>query len=204
MSVSASSGTESRLRAIAAKRILVLDGAMGTMIQSLRLTEEEFRGARFADWTRDLRGNNDLLNLTQPEHLRRFHLAYLHAGADILESNTFTSTSIAQADYAMEGLAYELNLEGARIARAAADEVSAETPDRPRFVAGASGPTNRAASMSPDVGNPGYRAVTFQDLVESYSEAARGVVDGGADLRELDTVYGTLNANAAILAIEGG
>ena len=193
---------ERQIRAIAAKRILVLDGAMGTMIQTLRLSEADYRGARFADWPRDVRGNNDLLNITRPDDVLAFHLAYLRAGADIVESNTFTSTAVAQADYAMEGIAYELNREGARLARLAADTVSAETPDKPRFVAGAIGPTNRSASISPDVANPGFRAITFDELVTAYGEAARGLIDGGADLLLLETVFDTLNAKAAIVAFE--
>ncbi|MHA1157509.1 MAG: methionine synthase [Alphaproteobacteria bacterium] len=191
-----------QLRAIAAERIIVLDGAMGTAIQDLRLTEADFRGERFAGWPSDVRGNNDLLNLTQPSAIERFHRDYLNAGADMVETNTFGSTSIAQADYGMEGLAYELNREGAQLARRAADAISAETPDRPRFVVGAIGPTNRSASISPDVNNPGFRAVTFADLVGAYGEAARGLIDGGSDLLLLETVFDTLNAKAAIFAFE--
>jgi 5-methyltetrahydrofolate--homocysteine methyltransferase len=192
----------SAIRALAAKRILVLDGAMGTLIQTLRLIEADFRGERFTDWPRDLRGNNDLLILTRPDAIRGFHLDYLRAGADIVETNTFASTSIAQADYGMETLAYELNREGARLAREAADEVTRETPDRPRFVAGAIGPTNRSASISPDVNNPGFRNVSFDDLVSAYSEAARGLIDGGADILLFETVFDTLNAKAGIVAAE--
>ena len=196
------SNVAERIRAIAAKRILVLDGAMGTLIQSLRLTEADFRGARFAGWHRDVRGNNDLLVLTQPDAIRGFHVDYLGAGADIVETNTFASTAIAQADYGMEGIAYELNREGARLAREAADIVSAETPERPRFVAGAIGPTNRSASISPDVNNPGFRNVSFDDLVAAYGEAARGLIDGGADLLLFETVFDTLNVKAGIVAVE--
>jgi 5-methyltetrahydrofolate--homocysteine methyltransferase len=196
------STAEQRLRAAAAKRILVLDGAMGTLIQGLRLTEADFRGARFKDWPRDLKGNNDLLILTKPEAIRGFHLDYLRAGADIVETNTFASTSIAQADYGMEGLAYELNLAGARLAREAADIVTAETPERPRFVAGAVGPTNRSASISPDVNNPGFRNISFDDLVNAYGEAIRGLIDGGADLILFETIFDTLNAKAGIFAAE--
>jgi 5-methyltetrahydrofolate--homocysteine methyltransferase len=196
------SDAEARLRAAAATRILVLDGAMGTMIQSLKLGEADYRGARFKDWPRDVRGNNDLLNLTRPDDVRAFHLAYLRAGADIIETNTFTSTAVAQADYGMEGLAFELNREGARLAREAADIVSKETPDRPRFVAGAIGPTNRSASISPDVSNPGFRAITFDGLVAAYDEAARGLIEGGADILLVETVFDTLNAKAAVFAIE--
>ncbi len=196
------SQAETRLRELAAQRIVVLDGAMGTAVQSLRLSEEQFRGDRFADWHREVRGNVDLLNLTRPDAIRAFHIDYLRAGADIVETNTFTSTSIAQADYGMQGIAYEMNREGARLARAAADAITAETPDRPRFVAGAIGPTNRSASISPDISNPGYRAVTFADLVAAYGQAARGLVEGGADILLIETIFDTLNAKAAIYAFE--
>src|SRR5882724_13340555 len=194
--------TAALIRAAAAKRILVLDGAMGTMIQTLRLSEAEFRGARFADWPRDLRGNNDLLILTQPEAIRAFHLDYLRAGADIVETNTFSSTAIAQADYGMESLAFELNREGARLARQACDAVTRETPERPRFVAGAVGPTNRAASISPDVNDPGFRSITFDDLVTAYGEAIRGLIAGGADMILFETIFDTLNVKAGIVAAE--
>jgi 5-methyltetrahydrofolate--homocysteine methyltransferase len=194
--------TAAAIRAIAGKRILVLDGAMGTLIQSHRLSEADFRGRRFADWPRDVRGNNDLLILTSPDLIRDCHLDYLRAGADIVETNTFASTRIAQADYGMEDLAYELNREGARLAREAADIVARETPGRPRFVAGAIGPTNRSASISPDVNNPGYRNVSFDDLVAAYGEAARGLIDGGADLILFETVFDTLNVKAGIVAAE--
>lgn len=189
------------LAAEAAKRILVLDGAMGTMIQRLKLTEADFRGERFKDWPRDLKGNNDLLILTRPDAVEAIHRQYFEAGADIVETNTFSSTSIAQADYGMEALAYELNFEGARIARRAADAVAAAT-GRPRFVAGAIGPTNRTASISPDVNNPGFRAVTFDELRAAYAEATRGLVDGGADLILIETIFDTLNAKAAVAAVE--
>jgi len=195
------SDAESRLRAEAAKRILVLDGAMGTLIQGLRLSEADFRGGRFKDWPRDLRGNNDLLILTRPEAIRDFHLQYLRAGADIVETNTFASTRIAQADYGLEDYAYELNREGARLARSAADTVSGET-GRQRFVAGAIGPTNRSASISPDVNNPGFRNISFDELVQAYGEAARGLIDGGADLILFETIFDTLNAKAGIVAAE--
>jgi 5-methyltetrahydrofolate--homocysteine methyltransferase len=194
--------TAAAIRDVAAQRILVLDGAMGTLIQSHRLSEADFRGQRFADWPRDVRGNNDLLILTRPDLIRDCHLAYLRAGADIVETNTFASTRIAQADYGMEELAYELNREGARLAHEAADIVSRETPGRPRFVAGAIGPTNRSASISPDVNNPGFRNVSFDDLVAAYGEAARGLVDGGADLILFETVFDTLNVKAGIVAAE--
>src|SRR6204780_5192504 len=181
-------------------RILVLDGAMGTMIQALQYDEADFRGARFKDFHRDVRGNNDLLILTQPKAIEDIHAAYLRAGADIVATNTFSSTSIAQADYEMSDLAYELNLEGAKLARAAATRVSAED-GQPRFVAGALGPTNRTASISPDVSNPGYRAVTFDDLRKSYGEQINGLLDGGVDLLLVETIFDTLNAKAALYAI---
>ena len=193
---------ETILRQIAAERILILAGAMGTMTQGLRLGEAEFRSERFADWPSDVKGNNDLLNLTRPDAIRAIHLEYLRAGADIVESNTFSSTSIAQADYGMQDLAYELNREGARLARGACDEMARETPERPRFVAGAIGPTNRSASISPDVNNPGFRNISFDDLVGAYSEATRGLIDGGADLILVETVFDTLNAKAAVVAVE--
>src|SRR5882672_6625719 len=183
-----------------AERILVLDGAMGTMIQTLKLEEEEFRGARFDAWNREVRGNNDLLNLTKPEAIRDIHLAYLRAGADIVATNTFSSTAIAQADYGMQDIAYELNLAGAQLAHEAARLASAED-GRPRFVAGAIGPTNRTASISPDVSDPGFRATTFDQLRAAYGEQARGLIDGGADILLLETIFDTLNAKAAIYAI---
>jgi 5-methyltetrahydrofolate--homocysteine methyltransferase len=184
------------------KRILILDGAMGTMIQSYQLSEQDYRGARFTDHPGDLKGNNDLLSITQPKIIGDIHRAYLEAGADIVETNTFNSTSIAMADYRMEDLVYELNLEGARLARAAADDYSARTPVKPRFVAGVLGPTNRTASISPDVNNPGFRNISFDQLVESYGEAVRGLVDGGVDALLVETVFDTLNAKAALFAID--
>src|SRR5690348_7383600 len=192
---------ESQLRALARERILVLDGAMGTMIQALKLEEEEFRGARFDAWNREVRGNNDLLNLTKPDAIRDIHLAYLRAGADIVATNTFSSTAIAQSDYGMEDIAYELNLAGARLAHEAA-ELARREDGRPRFVAGAIGPTNRTASISPDVSNPGFRAITFDALRIAYAEQVRGLLDGGADILLLETIFDTLNAKAAIYAIE--
>src|SRR4051812_2129920 len=188
------------LLAAARERILVLDGAMGTMIQGLQYDEAAFRGERFRDFHRDVRGNNDLLILTQPKAIEDIHADYLRAGADIVATNTFSSTSIAQADYDLSGIAYEMNLEGARLARAAADRVTAED-GRPRFVAGALGPTNRTASISPDVSNPGFRAVTFDELREAYGEQARGLLDGGADVLLVETIFDTLNAKAALYAI---
>ncbi len=183
-------------------RILVLDGAMGTMIQRHGLSEEDYRGARFADWPSDVKGNNDLLTLTQPEIIRGIHRQYLEAGADVLETNTFNANKISMLDYGMEELAYELNVEAARLARAEADAMTASTPHRPRYVAGALGPTNRTASISPDVNDPGARNVEFDQLVDAYLEAARGLVDGGADLLVVETVFDTLNAKAAIFALE--
>src|SRR6476661_5952868 len=191
----------SAVRQAAKERILVLDGAMGTMIQALKLDEAGFRGARFADWKRDVRGNNDLLILSQPTAIRDIHLAYFLAGADIVETNTFSSTSIAQADYGMEALAYELNVEGAKLAKDAA-RLAEEKDGKPRFVAGALGPTNRTASISPDVSNPGFRAITFDDLRVAYGEQVRGLIDGGVDLLLIETIFDTLNAKAAIYAIE--
>src|SRR5262245_44042548 len=194
--ITQTSETEETLRRIARERILVLDGAMGTMIQELKLDEEGYRGARFDAWNREVRGNNDLLILTRPDAIRDIHLAYYRAGADIVSTNTFSSTTIAQADYGMQDIAYELNLEGARLARAAADIGQAEDK-RPRFVAGPIGPTNRRASISPDVSNPGYRAITFDQLREAYGEQIKGLIDGGADLLLIETIFDTLNAKAA-------
>src|SRR5437762_2079138 len=188
------------LLAQARERILVLDGAMGTMIQGLEYDEAAFRGERFRDFHRDLRGNNDLLILTQPKAIEDIHAEYLRAGADIVATNTFSSTSIAQADYDLSGFAYELNLEGAKLARAAAERVAAED-GKPRFVAGAIGPTNRTASISPDVSSPGFRAVTFDDLRNAYGDQIKGLLDGGADLLLLETIFDTLNAKAALYAI---
>jgi len=182
------------------ERILVLDGAMGTMIQALKLDEEAFRGARFDAWNREVRGNNDLLNLSRPDAVRDIHLAYFRAGADVVSTNTFSSTTIAQADYAMEGIAYELNQAGARLAREAA-QLAEKEDGRRRFVAGALGPTNRTASISPDVSNPAFRAVTFDQLREAYAMQAGGLIDGGADLLLIETIFDTLNAKAAICAI---
>src|SRR5882757_7152426 len=201
MSVTNTTSTEQTLRRIASERILVLDGAMGTMIQALKLDEEGFRGARFDAWNREVRGNNDLLILTQPDAIRDIHLAYFRAGADIVSTNTFSSTRIAQADYGMEDIAYELNLDGARLVRAAAD-IAATEDGRPRFVAGAIGPTNRTASISPDVSNPGFRATTFDELRSAYAEQIKGLIDGGVDLLLIETIFDTLNAKAAIYAIE--
>jgi 5-methyltetrahydrofolate--homocysteine methyltransferase len=200
MSVPVSSSREQLLRKLAAERILVLDGAMGTMIQAFGLDEEGYRGARFDAWNREVRGNNDLLNLSQPEKIRDLHLAYFRAGADIVSTNTFSSTRIAQADYGLSGIARELNVDGARLARAAADLAQRED-GRPRFVAGALGPTNRTASISPDVSNPGLRAVTFDALRSAYAEQVEGLIEGGTDLLLVETIFDTLNAKAAIAAI---
>lgn len=183
-----------------ADRILVLDGAAGTFIQQYELDEAGYRGERFADWKQDVKGNNDLLILSRPEIMRDMHLAYLDAGADIIETNTFSATTIAQADYAMESLVEELNVEGARLARAAADDMS--TPEKPRFVAGAMGPTNRTASISPDVNDPGFRNVDFDELAAAYNFAARGLIKGGVDLLLIETIFDTLNAKAAIYGVQ--
>ncbi len=183
------------------QRILVLDGAMGTMIQQYKLTEDDFRAERFADWPSDLQGNNDLLVLTQPDIIRAIHMAYLDAGADMVETNTFSANRISQADYGLEDLAYEMNLAAARLAREACDAMEAKDPSRPRFVAGALGPTNRTASISPDVNDPGYRNTSFDELASAYTEAARGLVEGGADLLLIETIFDTLNAKAAIFGI---
>ena len=188
------------LAALMRERILVMDGAMGTMIQRHGLSEDDYRGARFADWPSDLKGNNDLLSLTQPDIIEGIHRDYLEAGADIVETNTFNAQRISLADYDMSELAYELNVESARLARTAADSVT--TGARPRFVAGAIGPTNRTASISPDVNDPGARNVSFDDLVGAYLEQARGLADGGVDLMLIETIFDTLNAKAAIFALE--
>lgn len=191
---------EKRIAALtkaAQERIIILDGGKGTMVQSYDLSESDFRGERFADWHKDLQGNNDLLILTRPDVITEINDAYLAAGADIIETDTFSSTRIAMADYDMEDLAYEMNVEGARIARELADKWTAKTPDKPRLVAGAVGPTNRTASISPDVNDPGFRATTFDQLVETYSEQVRGLIEGGVDIILIETVFDTLNAKAA-------
>lgn len=191
-----------RIEDILKERILVLDGAMGTMIQQHTLEEEDFRGPRFKDHPKSLKGNNDLLSITQPKIIKDIHAAYFEAGADIAETNTFSSTSIAQADYGLEELAYELNLKSAQIAKEVANEFTSRNPNKPRFVAGSIGPTNRTASMSPDVNNPGYRAITFEQLVDAYREQTKGLMDGGVDLLLVETVFDTLNAKAALFAIQ--
>lgn len=192
----------SKLEEILAKRILVLDGAMGTMLQEYKFTEEDFRGERFANWPVSLKGNNDLLSLTQPKAIADIHRKYFQAGADIVETNTFSGTTIAMADYRMEELVYELNYESAKIAKKVAEELSLENPDKPRFVAGAMGPTNKTASMSPDVNDPGYRAISFEELREAYREQAKALIDGGVDVLLVETVFDTLNAKAALFAID--
>jgi 5-methyltetrahydrofolate--homocysteine methyltransferase len=183
------------------KRILVLDGAMGTMIQRHDLTEEDFRGERFKDHPDSLQGNNDLLSLTRPDIIRDIHREYLQAGADITETNTLSSTSIAQADYNLQDAVYDINFESAKLAREAADEFIAKEPDKPRFVAGSVGPTNKTASISPDVNDPGFRAITFDQLRESYSEQVDALMEGGVDLLLVETIFDTLNAKAALFAI---
>ncbi|SUG73438.1 B12-dependent methionine synthase [Salmonella enterica subsp. enterica] len=191
-----------QLRAQLNERILVLDGGMGTMIQSYRLHEEDFRGERFADWPCDLKGNNDLLVLSKPEVIAAIHNAYFEAGADIIETNTFNSTTIAMADYRMESLSAEINYAAAKLARACADEWTARTPEKPRFVAGVLGPTNRTASISPDVNDPAFRNITFDQLVAAYRESTKALVEGGADLILIETVFDTLNAKAAVFAVK--
>lgn len=186
----------------AKQRILLLDGAMGTMIQERQFSEADFRGTRFADFPIALKGNNDLLSLTQPQAILDIHRAYFEAGTDIAETNTFSSTTIAMADYEMQDLVYELNVESAKLARQAADEYTAKTPDKPRFVAGSMGPTNRTASLSPDVNRPEYRAVTFDELRLAYKQQAEALLDGGADLLLVETIFDTLNAKACLFAID--
>ncbi len=184
------------------KRILVLDGAMGTMLQRYDFSEEDFRGERFKDWPVSVKGNNDLLSLTQPTALKEIHAQYFEAGADIAETNTFSGTTIAMADYEMEELVYELNYESAKLAKEVADEFTKREPHKPRFVAGSIGPTNRTASMSPDVNNPGFRAITFDELRVAYKQQVEALVDGGCDLLLVETIFDTLNAKAALFAIE--
>jgi 5-methyltetrahydrofolate--homocysteine methyltransferase len=188
------------------KRILIIDGAMGTMIQRYKLTEADYRGERFKNWHCDVKGNNDLLSLTQPQIITEIHKQYLDAGADIIETNTFSSTAIAMADYEMQSLAYELNVAAAACAKKAMEEYYKENPksktENPKFIAGAIGPLNKTLSLSPDVNNPGYRAVTFDEVVAAYYEQVRGLVDGGVDLLLIETIFDTLNAKAAIFAIK--
>lgn len=186
----------------AAERILIIDGAMGTMIQRYKLEEGDYRGDRFKDHHSDVKGNNDLLCLTQPQIVEAIHREYLEAGADIIETNTFSSTSIAQADYDMQHLAYELNVAAASIAKKATTDYTNRNPDKPRFVAGAIGPLNKTLSLSPDVNNPGFRSVTFDEVVEAYYEQIKGLYDGGADILLIETIFDTLNCKAAIYAIK--
>ncbi|MCO4799357.1 MAG: homocysteine S-methyltransferase family protein, partial [Colwelliaceae bacterium] len=185
-----------------AKRILILDGAMGTMIQAYKFEEQDYRGKRFADWHLDVKGNNDMLVLTQPDVIKAIHSEYLEAGADILETNTFNATTIAMADYDMESYSAEINFEAAKIARVAADEFTARNPDKPRFVAGVLGPTNRTCSISPDVNDPAFRNVTFDQLKDAYIESTKALIEGGSDLILIETIFDTLNAKAAIFAVE--
>ena len=183
-------------------RILVLDGAMGTMLQRYKFEEEDYRGERFKNWQSPLKGNNDLLSLTQPKAIEEVHAKYLEAGADIIETNTFSATTIAMADYHMEELVYELNFESAKIARKVCDEFTAKNPEKPRFVAGSIGPTNKTASLSPDVNDPGYRAITFDELRIAYKQQAEALINGGSDLLLVETIFDTLNAKAALFAID--
>lgn len=183
-------------------RILILDGAMGTMLQRYNFSEEDFRGERFKDYPTSVKGNNDLLSLTQPKAIAEIHSKYFEAGADIIETNTFSSTTIAMADYGMEDLVYELNFESARIAKKVAKEYTTKEPHKPRFVAGAMGPTNKTASMSPDVNDPGFRAISFNQLRIAYKLQAEALLDGGADVLLVETIFDTLNAKAALFAIE--
>lgn len=189
------------IQALLEQRILVIDGAMGTMIQQYKLEEKDYRGERFQDWPYDLKGNNDLLSITRPEIVEEIHRQYLDAGADIIETNTFNSTAISQADYHMEELAYELNLASARCARNAAGEYNRKDPSKPRFVAGAIGPLNKTLSLSPNVNDPGYRAVTFDEVVEAYYTQVKGLVEGAVDILLVETIFDTLNAKAAVFAI---
>ncbi|WP_370425079.1 homocysteine S-methyltransferase family protein [Tenacibaculum dicentrarchi] len=184
------------------KRILVLDGAMGTMLQAYKFTEEDFRGKRFKNYPTSLQGNNDLLSITQPQAIKEIHAKYFEAGADIIETNTFSGTTIAMADYQMEDLVYELNYQSAKIAKEVANEFTQKEPHKPRFVAGSIGPTNRTASMSPDVNDPGYRAVTFDELRIAYKQQVEALLDGGCDILLVETVFDTLNAKASLFAIE--
>ncbi|MDZ7870135.1 MAG: homocysteine S-methyltransferase family protein [Rheinheimera sp.] len=193
--------TATQFKQLLAERILVLDGAMGTMIQNFQLQEADYRGSEFADWPSDLKGNNDLLVITKPEIILSIHRQYLAAGADIIETNSFNATTIAMADYDMSHLASRINREAAQLARQACDEFTAQNPAKPRFVAGVLGPTNRTASISPDVNDPGYRNVSFDQLVDAYSEATHALVEGGADLIMLETIFDTLNAKAAAFAV---
>ncbi|HRH57066.1 MAG TPA: homocysteine S-methyltransferase family protein [Chitinophagales bacterium] len=190
------------LKQIAQERILILDGAMGTMIQRYQLEEADYRGDRWKDHSHPLKGNNDLLSITRPDIIKEIHRQYFEAGADIVETNTFSGTTIAQADYHLEDAVYDINYQSAKIAREIADEITAKEPHKPRFVAGAVGPTNRTCSISPDVNDPGYRAVTFDELVKAYYEQATALIDGGSDLLLIETIFDTLNAKAALFAVQ--
>ena len=192
----------SKIKQALQDRILVLDGAMGTMLQRYKFTEADFRGERFKDYPSSLQGNNDLLSITQPQAIKEVHAKYFEAGADIVETNTFSGTTIAMADYHMEDLVYELNYQSAKIAREVADEFTKREPNKPRFVAGSIGPTNKTASMSPDVNDPGFRAVSFDELRIAYKQQVEALIDGGVDLLLVETVFDTLNAKAALFAIE--
>ncbi len=191
-----------KIQDILNEKILILDGAMGTMIQQYKFTEEDYRGEKFKDFHVSVKGNNDMLSITQPQAIKDIHRKYLEAGADIIETNTFSSTTIAMADYEMQEFVYELNYESAKIAKEIAEEFTKLNPSKPRFVAGSIGPTNRTASMSPDVNDPGFRAVTFEVLRKAYKQQVEALVDGGADLMLVETVFDTLNAKAALFAIE--
>jgi 5-methyltetrahydrofolate--homocysteine methyltransferase len=193
--------SKATIEKILSERIMIIDGAMGTMIQTYQLTEEDYRGERFKDFPHSIKGNNDLLVLTRPDVVAAIHKEFLEAGADIIETNTFNAQAISMADYHMEDLVYEINFEAAKIAKQVAAEVTATNPDKPRFVAGAIGPTTKTASLSPDVNNPGYRAVTFNDLVQAYSEQINALLDGGVDLLLVETIFDTLNAKAALFAV---
>lgn len=193
---------KAEIKRLIKERILVLDGAMGTMIQRYDLNEADYRGDRFANHTCDVKGNNDLLSITRPEIIKEIHKQYFDAGADIVETNTFSGTTIAMADYEMEDLVYELNYESARIAKEVADEFTANEPNKPRYVAGAMGPTNRTASISPDVNDPAYRAVSFDDLRRAYKQQAIALIEGGVDVLLIETIFDTLNAKAALFACE--
>ncbi|HEY9008966.1 MAG TPA: homocysteine S-methyltransferase family protein [Ohtaekwangia sp.] len=191
-----------KIEDILKERILVIDGAMGTMIQRYKLEEEDFRGERFKNHPSPLKGNNDVLSITRPDIIKEIHRQYLEAGADILETNTFSGTTIAQADYHLEDAVYDLNYYSAKIAKEVADEYTKKDPSKPRFVAGAMGPTNKTASLSPDVNNPGYRAITFDELALAFKQQAKGLIDGGADILLLETIIDTLNVKAALFAIQ--
>ncbi|MDZ4847463.1 MAG: homocysteine S-methyltransferase family protein [Chitinophagales bacterium] len=193
--------TTQQLKNILEKRILILDGAMGTMIQGYNLQEEDFRGERFKNHLHSLKGDNDLLCITRPDIIKEIHSKYLEAGADILETNTFNSTTVSQADYHLESIVYELNVQAAKIAKKVADEFTAKNPDKPRFVAGSIGPTNRTLSISPDVNDPAFRNITFDELKVAYKEQVKGLIDGGADILFVETIFDTLNAKVALFAI---